>query len=189
MKKGIESLKEAVLRDTKQYNNCFNENGCDHEFTRMMPETNPGLIAMGITQYCKMTSKCSHKYCDKYKWVIDRANHYAEKTGRSFEYVIEVWESNRTYWYLNYYQDCNQPLNGTKVDEERLSKLRAKIPILKNEIESWRFAAESLTYDHQKSIKIELGSKADQKELELKEIKCRLQLLELMCFNHPPQKQ
>jgi hypothetical protein len=182
MGKGIKSLREAVQRDTKQYNNCFNENGCDHEFIRIVPETNPGLIKMGIKTCCKMVSKCSHKYCDRYKWVIYRAKYYEEKTGRSFEEVIEIWENNRTYWYMNYYQDCNQPLNGIKPDDEQLNALRAKIPILENEIESWIFAAESLTYDHQKSIKLELNSKAEQKELELKELKCRLQLLELRMF-------
>ena len=23
--------------------------------------------------------KCFHKYCDKFKWIIERVNHYAEK--------------------------------------------------------------------------------------------------------------
>lgn len=182
MKKGIESLREAVLRDTKQYNDCFNENGCDHEFTRIVPETNPGLLEMGIKTCCKMVSKCSHKYCDKYKWVIDRAKIYAEKTGRTYEEVVEIWESNRTYWYMNFYQDCNQPLNGIKTDEKKLNNLKANIPVLENEIETWRFTAQSLTYEHQQSIRHELESKADQKEIELKELRARINLLELMCF-------
>ena len=179
MEKGIESLREAVLRDTKGGNDCFNKNGCDHEFTRIVPETTPGLINMGITTSCRRVSKCTHKYCDKYKWVIERAKYYAEKTGKSFEEVIEIWERNRTYWYMNYYQESKQPLISIKPDDESLNKLRLKIPILKNEIESWRFAAESLTYDHQKSIKSELLIKAEQKEIELKETITQINLLEL----------
>ncbi len=110
MKKGIESFREAVLKDTRQYNNCFNENGCDHEFTRMVPETNPSMIAFGMTTKCVSVSKCTHKYCDKYKWVIERAKHYAEKTGKTVEEIMEIWETDRSYWYMNYYQESNQPL-------------------------------------------------------------------------------
>ena len=92
VKKGIESLKASVIRDCNEYCGCFNENGCDKE-------------------YGKFNGKiCFHQYCDKYKWVIDRAKHYAEKLNTDWEKVLEVWESNRDYWYLNYYQDCNQPL-------------------------------------------------------------------------------
>jgi hypothetical protein len=109
-KKGLESFTNAVMKDCHQYNNCFNENGCNHEFTRIVPETNPALLEMGFKQCCIRVSKCSHKYCDKYKWVIERAKHYAEKTGKTFEEILEVWENDRTYWYMNYYQECNQPL-------------------------------------------------------------------------------
>jgi len=108
-KKGIESLKAAVQKDCAEGQNCFNENGCDHEFYRAVPETNLRLIEMGFTQKCMCVSKCTHKYCDKYKWVIERAKQYAEKCGCSFEEIITAWENNRNYWYMNYYQDCNQP--------------------------------------------------------------------------------
>jgi hypothetical protein len=108
-KKGIESFKDAVMKDCKQYNDCFNETGCDHEFIRMVPQDNPELLKMGMNQSCISVSKCSHKYCDKYKWVIDRAQEYAEKTGTTKEKILEVWETNRSYWYMNYYQGCNQP--------------------------------------------------------------------------------
>lgn len=49
------------------------------------------------------------EYCKKFKWVIDRAKHYAEKTGLSWQEILSAWENERGYWYLNYYQDCNQP--------------------------------------------------------------------------------
>lgn len=84
---GIESLKAAVKRDCDKANKCFKETGCNHDH----PE-------------------CSHRYCDKYKWIIERAQHYAEKTNSTFESVLKSWETDRTYWYMNYYQECNQPL-------------------------------------------------------------------------------
>lgn len=55
---------------------------------------------------------CGHncEYCDKFRWVIDRARHYSEKLGIPIGEIIQSWEEDRRYWYMNYYQDCNQPL-------------------------------------------------------------------------------
>lgn len=54
-------------------------------------------------------SKGMHNYRAKLAWVLDRAKHYAEKTGLDAASVLDAWESARDYWYMNYYQDCNQP--------------------------------------------------------------------------------
>jgi hypothetical protein len=51
-----------------------------------------------------------HDYAGKLQWIIDRAEHYAEKTGLEAGAILNAWESGRRYWYMNYYQDCNQPL-------------------------------------------------------------------------------
>jgi hypothetical protein len=110
MEKGIDSLREAVINDCKKGQDCFNENGCDHEFYRTLPQDNPKLIEMGMTKKCCHISKCSHKYCDKYKWTIERAKHYAEKTGKTYLQILEIWEKTRSYWYESFYQECNQPL-------------------------------------------------------------------------------
>jgi len=96
--KGYEKLRKSVendikneieraLRNQKEFNCSLSEDGCKN------PEC-----------------KCSHKYCDKFKWVIDRANHYAEKLNMSASEILDIWEKDRTYWYMNYYQDANQPL-------------------------------------------------------------------------------
>jgi hypothetical protein len=59
------------------------------------------------------------EYQEKFAWVLERANHYAEKTGISAADILDVWERDRNYWnywFLNYYQDCNQPrLDGDRV--------------------------------------------------------------------------
>ncbi|MCR1953824.1 hypothetical protein NSA24_03115 [Clostridioides mangenotii] len=88
-----EKLKKAVINDCKDGEGCFNPEGCD-----------------------KHKSKCSHKYCDKFKWVIERAKHYGDKLELNWEDVLNSWEEDRSYWYMNYYQEANQPeIKGSKV--------------------------------------------------------------------------
>ena len=44
-----------------------------------------------------------------FQWVIGRAMHYAERQGRALEDVLNGWESERSYSWLNYYQPSRQP--------------------------------------------------------------------------------
>jgi hypothetical protein len=108
--RGIESLQASVIRDTQSGENCFNPNGCDKIATETVPETNPKLIEMGIKNKCVKRIKCFHQYCDTYKWVIDRAAHYAEILGTTSEEILTKWESELDYWYMNYYQEGKQPI-------------------------------------------------------------------------------
>ena len=84
---GYEKLVEAVKRDCDNDTGCFSENGCNNE-----------------------NCKCFHKYCNKFKWIIDRAKHYEEKLGIPWMEILDSWEEDRGYWYMNYYQESNQPL-------------------------------------------------------------------------------
>lgn len=96
---GYEKLKSSVERDCNERNSCgcFNPNGCNVPNAR-------------IGNYGEVGYKsCFHKYCDTFKWAIDRANHYSEKTGIPAEEILNSWEEKRSYWYMNYYQDGNQP--------------------------------------------------------------------------------
>ena len=45
----------------------------------------------------------------KFRWVIDRAKHYARHNNVSIETILDYWEEKRDYWWLNYYQETNQP--------------------------------------------------------------------------------
>jgi hypothetical protein len=57
-----------------------------------------------------------HDYEAKLQWIVDRAKHYAEKTGLEASDILDAWESDRGFWYMNYYQECNQPLlHGDKI--------------------------------------------------------------------------
>ncbi|PHR61821.1 MAG: hypothetical protein COA43_01230 [Robiginitomaculum sp.] len=49
------------------------------------------------------------RYNPKLGWAVARAKHYAEKTGLRATDILNSWESKRNYWYMNYYQDCQQP--------------------------------------------------------------------------------
>ena len=51
-----------------------------------------------------------HDYQGKLNWIIERSKHYEEKTGIPYTEIIDAWEDARSYWYMNYYQDFNQPL-------------------------------------------------------------------------------
>lgn len=103
---GYESLKEAVMRDCNEIRacGCFSPDGCARE-TAIIGE-------YGTPEY----KRCDHRYCDKFKWVIDRAKHYGEKLGIPWEQILDAWEAERNYWYMNYYQECNQPaIEGDRV--------------------------------------------------------------------------
>ncbi len=183
MEKGIESFRDAVLQDTKEGENCFNENGCDHEFTRIVPEENPELIKMGMTTCCIRVSKCSHKYCDKYKWVLERANLYAEKTGKTPEEILTIWEKNRTYWYMNYYQDGKIPLPKndflTESDKIYMEKMKGNIALLEQEITNYEFLVSTLKYEHQERTKSGLLEKVEAWKKEVESYKAQIELLEL----------
>lgn len=129
--KGLPSLLEAVKKDCKNGENCFNENftGCTKVRHRTIPEDNPRLKEMGFKTKCVSTTKCTHDYCGKLKWILERADHYAEKTGKTREQILEAWENDRTYWYMNYYQESKQPeLNSDKIIsiEDFINQLETK---------------------------------------------------------------
>lgn len=96
--RGLVRLRESVLRDISQDAACegcgLHEGGCVRRRGTDAP------------------SHPFHEYCDKYAWVIGRAKLYAERTDQTWEEVLDGWESNRTYWYMNYYQESNQPVPG-----------------------------------------------------------------------------
>jgi hypothetical protein len=57
-----------------------------------------------------------HDYRGKMQWTLDRAKHYAEKTGIDAARILDSWEEKRNYWYMNFYQEANQPkLDGQRV--------------------------------------------------------------------------
>ena len=64
-----------------------------------------------LETYGDTKADCGHdcEYCAKYKWAIDRAKQYGEKLGIPWREVLKSWEDGRSYWFMNYYQDANQP--------------------------------------------------------------------------------
>lgn len=106
MSKGYEKLKESVERNCARYGGELHTDGC--------------------TDSCN--GKCFHKYCNKFKWAIDRAKAYGEALGLNWEDVLNSWESDRNYWYMSYYQECNQPeINGKAKVFETIKELNSAI--------------------------------------------------------------
>lgn len=92
-----ESLLKSVKSDCNEGEDCFNSNGCNKK--RYRHEEG----------HCYVNTKCFHNYCDKFKWIIDRAKHYSEKTGIPMKDILNGWEKQRGYSWNNFYQEANQP--------------------------------------------------------------------------------
>lgn len=113
---GFEKLKKAVESDRNKTNSCgcFNPNGCD------------------VPNHRKGKKYCFHDYCNKFNWAVDRAKSYEEKLGLNWEDILNSWEIDRSYWYMNYYQEANQPeINSDRVQvfetvEEMLKSIGEK---------------------------------------------------------------
>jgi hypothetical protein len=50
-----------------------------------------------------------HNYRAQLSWAVSRAEAYAKKIGVEAADVLNAWEKRRNYWYMNFYQDSNQP--------------------------------------------------------------------------------
>lgn len=74
MSKGYEKLKESVERDCARYGGELHTDGC--------------------TDSCN--GKCFHKYCNKFKWAIDRAKAYGEALGLNWEEFLTAGKVTET---------------------------------------------------------------------------------------------
>ena len=52
---------------------------------------------------------------NKLDWVLKRAEKYAALLGITRDEVLHLWESDRNEWWVNYYQECNQPDPENKI--------------------------------------------------------------------------
>jgi len=83
--------------------------GIDEELRMNITECDGYKNLLAAVEKDEQQSPGFHDYKGKLDWVIGRANHYAEKTGLLAIDILNAWEERRDYWYMNYYQDCNQP--------------------------------------------------------------------------------
>lgn len=44
-----------------------------------------------------------------FDWALERAQQYADVLHTDRDTVLAAWEERRDYWFVNYYQECNQP--------------------------------------------------------------------------------
>ena len=113
---------------------------------------------------------------------MDRAKHYSEQSGKSVEHILKVWEENRTYWYMNYYQECNQPLSGRSFNDEQVISVKQRILALGNEVKTYEAVIPTLTDKHQESVKKDFEQKLEKSKKELQRCKSRLALYEVGFF-------
>lgn len=68
------------------------------------------------------------EFLHKFIWVISRAKHYAQHFQVPIENVLDNWELNRDYWWLNYYQEARQPkfYTNDRYTRKHRGKLRSK---------------------------------------------------------------
>ena len=61
MEPGIKKLTEAVKRDCREGQGCFNPNGCDHEFIRHVPENDPSMMRL-VKANIQIDTQCKSMY-------------------------------------------------------------------------------------------------------------------------------
>ena len=49
-----------------------------------------------------------HNYRQKLEWIVEKAKEYAEVLGVTPCEMLNAWENQRNYWYMNYYNEVNQ---------------------------------------------------------------------------------
>ena len=90
-------------------------------FCQSIMNTEKGYASLmeAYNQDLKEKSRSKEELDTKLKWVLDRADAYAEACKVKRDDVLKAWETKRNYWWLNFYQDCNQPdparMKGTPV--------------------------------------------------------------------------
>lgn len=99
----MERLVKAVARDLEQ--------ALDRDYLGRGCQNYSESCKSYLESYGDTNADCGHncEYCEHFKWAINRAKHYEEKLGIPWKEVLKSWEDDRSYWFLNYYQDCNQP--------------------------------------------------------------------------------
>ncbi|PWE48443.1 hypothetical protein DEM26_18010 [Thioclava sp. NG1] len=85
-------------------------------------------------RYYQKGGRPFHDYQAKFDWTVERAKHYGDALGMDPADVLNAWEKGRDYWYMNYYQDANQP----KIDADHV-RVFDTVAQLKESIGSPRF--------------------------------------------------
>lgn len=62
-----------------------------------------------LDYWCQREPERSDEWRRKFEWVLQRAQQYADFCHTERDKVLAAWEEDRTYWFVNYYQECNQP--------------------------------------------------------------------------------
>ena len=86
------------------------------------------LKAAYVNDVQTSSSRSKTELLKHFYWVINRAKHYAYIHQCPLEVILSRWEQERSYWWLNYYQDTNQPkyCSTSKQYKKTKSKIKTK---------------------------------------------------------------
>lgn len=103
-----EKLLDSVIHDLADEKARHDEG--KHTFNRGCSMYNESC-RQALINYAENGTPCPNEceFCQHFKWAIDRAKLYADKLQIPWKEIIQSWEEDRHYWYMNYYQECNQP--------------------------------------------------------------------------------
>lgn len=102
MNKGFDSLRADVLRDVLPKDKISKASG-------VTVFSAPANMICPSETGCNNECKHTHRYCSKFKWILERAEQYAKHVGKTRDEVLRVWEEHRSYWYMNYYGETSHP--------------------------------------------------------------------------------
>ena len=83
------------------------------EEARAVPDTEDGPGLKELRELAEDDLKRGNNHVgplEKIEWIIERAKHYQLKTEKPYQEIIDTWVSKKDYWYINYFQEENQPL-------------------------------------------------------------------------------
>ena len=66
------------------------------------------------------------RYQQVFEFAINRAKHYSHVTGISIENILNAWEEQRTYSFLNYYDTYRKPKQHSHICEPQGIRGRIK---------------------------------------------------------------
>ena len=68
-----------------------------------------------VKRVAKWGRKPDERYQQAFDFAINRAKHYSHATGVSVESILNAWEENRTYNFMNYYSSSNKPKQHSNI--------------------------------------------------------------------------
>ena len=94
----IDNFIAKVINDAS---NMYDLHDCEH----CMPSICKQVLSIYKPSDSSLWCEHSSRPCKVYAWAVNRAKMYADHCCCDWKDVLGIWEGNRKYGYMNYYQD------------------------------------------------------------------------------------